>query len=71
MGRALEPARGFRFDSSGDAYGWTQGTDGRWHYAARGENGRLADLPVKALLSSLRSIATSQNIVFALTTNQT
>lgn len=69
-GRALEPARTFRFESSADAPGWFQGENGRWHYTLFVANGRLVDLPGRALLTGLRAIAAEHRGVFALTTNQ-
>jgi sulfite reductase (NADPH) hemoprotein beta-component len=69
-GHALEPAREFRFTSTGDPSGWERGPDGRWHYGVLIENGRLEDRAGRSLMSGLRSIATSHNGLFALTTNQ-
>jgi sulfite reductase (NADPH) hemoprotein beta-component len=70
LGHPLQPAREFHFESSGDRFGWVQGQDGRWHYTLFVENGRIIDRPGRALMSGLRSIATSHPAVFALTTNQ-
>jgi sulfite reductase (NADPH) hemoprotein beta-component len=70
LGWRLEPAREFRFDSSGDAYGWHQGEDGRWHYTLYIENGRVVDTPERRLMTGLREIAHIHKGVFALTTNQ-
>lgn len=70
MGRALGPPRPFHFESSGDRLGWHQGSDGRWHYTIYVENGRVGDSQGRRLLSALRSIASSHQGVFALTTNQ-
>jgi sulfite reductase (NADPH) hemoprotein beta-component len=70
LGKPLAAPRGFKFESSGDRFGWVQGSDGRWHYTLAVENGRLSDLPGRALMTGLRSIATSHTGVFALTTNQ-
>jgi sulfite reductase (NADPH) hemoprotein beta-component len=69
-GKPLEPAREFRFSTSGDHHGWLQGARGRWHYTIAVENGRLADTPGRALMSGLRSIASLHTGLFALTTNQ-
>ena len=70
MGRPLQPARPFVFESSADRYGWHQGEDGRWHYTLFIENGRIIDGPQRALMSGLREIAQLHTGVFALTTNQ-
>jgi sulfite reductase (NADPH) hemoprotein beta-component len=70
MGKPLGAAQGFRFESSGDRYGWLQGADGRWHYTLSIESGRVSDFKGRELMSGLRSIATSHTGLFALTTNQ-
>jgi sulfite reductase (NADPH) hemoprotein beta-component len=70
MGRPLQPARPFVFESSADRYGWHQGEDGRWHYTLFVENGRIVDGPQRTLMSGLREIAQLHAGVFALTTNQ-
>jgi sulfite reductase (NADPH) hemoprotein beta-component len=70
LGRALEPARPFRLDSSGDRPGWLQGSDGRWHYTLFVENGRVADFGERRLMSGLRAIASRHRGLFAVTTNQ-
>ena len=70
MGKPLQPPRGFRFESSGDRYGWLKGADGRWHYTLFVQNGRVSDLPDRPLMSGLRAIAQNHTGVFALTTNQ-
>jgi len=69
-GRPLQPARPFKFVSSGDHPGWIQSSNGRWHYTLAVENGRLSDFPNRSLLTGLRSIASSHTGLFALTTNQ-
>jgi sulfite reductase (NADPH) hemoprotein beta-component len=70
LGKPLEPARGFHFDSSGDRCGWHRGEDGRWHYTLFVENGRVADTLRQGLMSGLRAIAGVHRGIFALTTNQ-
>lgn len=70
LGRPLEAARPFEFETSADLYGWHEGADGRWHYTLFIENGRVCDLRDKALMSGLREIAKVHTGVFALTTNQ-
>jgi sulfite reductase (NADPH) hemoprotein beta-component len=75
LGKPLQPARNFQFASSGDHFGWQQGSDGRWHYTLFVENGRVADLPDGSpdrslLMSGLRAIAIAHPGIFALTTNQ-
>jgi sulfite reductase (NADPH) hemoprotein beta-component len=70
MGKPLEEARAFEFESSGDHYGWQQGADGHWHYTLFVEGGRVADTPRRAMMTGLREIASVHEGVFALTTNQ-
>ncbi|HTW37637.1 MAG TPA: assimilatory sulfite reductase (NADPH) hemoprotein subunit [Steroidobacteraceae bacterium] len=70
LGRALEPARPFRFESSGDRTGWSRGADGLAHYTVFVENGRIADSPHRRLLSGMRAIAARHRGVLALTPNQ-
>lgn len=70
LGKPLETARAFHFDSSGDRYGWIEGEDGLWHYTLFIENGRVADAPGRTLMTGLREIATLHQGVFSLTTNQ-
>jgi sulfite reductase (NADPH) hemoprotein beta-component len=69
-GRTLQAAREFQFESSADRPGWLQGPDGRWHYTLFVENGRIADLEHRRLMTGLRSVAAFHRCAFALTTNQ-
>lgn len=69
-GKALEPARDFKFETNSDRYGWQQGEDGRWHCTLLIRNGRIADTPEAPLMTALREIATQVPVMFALTTNQ-
>jgi len=70
LGKPLEAPRPFHFESSGDRYGWQQGSDGRWHYTLFIENGRVSDTKERTLMSGLREIAAAHDGIFALTTNQ-
>ena len=70
LGKQLEPARAFRFDSSGDPSGWHRGADGLYHHCVFVEGGRVRDLPGRKLMSGLRAIAALHRGVYALTTNQ-
>ncbi|MGE0563430.1 MAG: NADPH-dependent assimilatory sulfite reductase hemoprotein subunit [Pseudolabrys sp.] len=58
-GVKLEAPRPFKFTSTGDRYGWTQGDegDGRAHLTLYVQNGRLMDAPGRKQLSALRKIA--------------
>ncbi|MGH8218953.1 MAG: assimilatory sulfite reductase (NADPH) hemoprotein subunit [Steroidobacteraceae bacterium] len=70
LGSALEPARPFHLESSGDPMGWAQGADGRWHYTLFVENGRVTDLGARRLMTGLRAIAAQHRGLFCITTNQ-
>ncbi len=70
LGFALESARPYAFERSGDPFGWMQGDDGTWHYCLFVENGRVRDLPGRALLTGLRAVAEQHDGAFILTPNQ-
>ena len=57
LGWRLQAPRPFRFEHSGDSFGWVRGTDDRWHYTLFVENGRIADWPDYPLRTALREIA--------------
>jgi len=56
-GVQFQPARAFAFDHNGDRFGWTQGTDGRWHLTLSISAGRIADVDDATHLTGLREIA--------------
>ena len=66
----LEPARPYRFTTSGDTLGWADGEKGICHYTLRVENGRIHDLPNRRLLSGLHAIAELSVGRFIITANQ-
>ena len=70
LGWALEPARPYRFERSGDPYGWMQGDDGDWHFSLFVENGRIHDLPGRQLMTGLRRIAEVHQGALVITANQ-
>ncbi len=71
LGRKLENARPFSFNSTGDRYGWTESEDGRSHLTLFVENGRLRDIPGgPQWLTGLRAIAEIHDGDFRLTANQ-
>jgi sulfite reductase (NADPH) hemoprotein beta-component len=70
LGFALAPAEPFELTTQGDRYGWTRGDDGRWHLTIFIENGRVADLPGRALLTGMRRIAALHDGELRLTPNQ-
>src|SRR3546814_14200471 len=48
-GSALEAPRPFRFERTGDRYGWVRNPDGNWHLRLFIENGRVKAVPGHAL----------------------
>jgi len=58
------------FVGNGDVYGWQQDDSGAWHYTLFVQNGRVADIADRRLLSGLRRIATTHDGEFRLTPNQ-
>lgn len=70
LGSQLNPAREFRFEHSGDRFGWVEGYDGRWHYTLKIEAGRIADRGDVRALSGLRELASQHHGDLRLTANQ-
>lgn len=70
LGYKLGEPRPYHFDNSGDRYGWTRGTDGRWHYGLFVQNGRLRDAEGQPAKTGLREIAKIHTGDFRLTANQ-
>lgn len=62
----LESSRSYRFETSGDRYGWIRGNDGFWHYGFFVEGGKLVGKPK----ATLREIAQVHDGSFILTGNQ-
>ena len=56
-GVKLEPARPFRFTTSGDLYGWRRALDGKWFLTLFVETGRIKDTEGHRLKTALRLIA--------------
>ncbi len=69
-GVTLQPAKPFAFTSTGDRYGWSQGSDGRAHLTLYVVNGRLRDDAQARQLSALRQIAQIHEGDFRITPNQ-
>ena len=67
----LQPPRAFTFEHSGDRYGWTKQTDGRWQLTVFVENGRLLPAHRRGLEPIVRQYASdlrltpNQNLVIA------
>jgi sulfite reductase (NADPH) hemoprotein beta-component len=70
LGFPLEAARPFRFDHTGDRYGWVEDHAGRWHYTLFVENGRVKDTPERPMKAGLAAIARVHKGDFRLTANQ-
>ena len=66
LGHALAMARPVRFTATGDAPGWAEGQDGRWHLTIFVENGRLAG----RALDALDTLAATHPGEFIFTPNQ-
>ncbi|MCL7713149.1 assimilatory sulfite reductase (NADPH) hemoprotein subunit [Stenotrophomonas sp. CPCC 101365] len=69
-GVAFQPRRSRPFEHNGDRYGWTEGSDGRWHLTLSLPAGRIADLPGAPHLTALREIARIHAGEFRMTGNQ-
>ena len=69
-GVKLGEPRAYAFASTGDQYGWTESDDGRHHLTLFIENGRVHDLPGKAMMTGLRKIAEMHDGGIHLTANQ-
>jgi sulfite reductase (NADPH) hemoprotein beta-component len=70
-GVKLAAPRPFRFTSTGDRYGWSEGDGGRAHLTLFVENGRLRDAGAGAQqLSAVRRIAEIHDGDFRITPNQ-
>ncbi len=70
LGYALEPARPFNFEDTGDRYGWTKDHRGNWHCTLFIENGRVRDTPDRPMKTGLAEIAKIHVGDFRLTANQ-
>ncbi len=69
-GLSLGESRKFAFVGNGDVYGWQKDDAGHWHYTLFIENGRVADVGDRKLMSGLREIARIHVGDFRLTPNQ-
>ena len=70
LGFALEAPRPFEFTTTGDRFGWSEDTAGRWQLTLRIESGRVADRGDRRLRSGLARIAQVHRGHFRLTPNQ-
>lgn len=71
LGWELAPAREFKFESSGDRYGWSKNYDGTWNVTLFVRSGRIADTEdAGQVMTGLREIAKVLKGDFRLTANQ-
>jgi sulfite reductase (NADPH) hemoprotein beta-component len=70
-GFKLEPARAYKFTSTGDLYGWHKATDGKWFLTVFVETGRVKDVEGRRLKTALRQVAEKfPRLEFRLSANQ-
>jgi sulfite reductase (NADPH) hemoprotein beta-component len=69
-GFSFGAAKKFAFVGNGDVYGWQKDDAGTWHYTLFVENGRIADVENRRLMSGIRAIAEIHKGEFRLTPNQ-
>jgi Sulfite reductase, beta subunit (hemoprotein) len=70
LGWQLQPAREYRFEHTGDRYGWIKGKDNKWNLTLFIQSGRVKDLEGYKLKTALREIAKIHTGDFRLTANQ-
>jgi sulfite reductase (NADPH) hemoprotein beta-component len=70
LGWCLEAPRPFRFESTGDPFGWFQDREGNWHLTLFVMSGRVQDTEEARLMTALREIARRHDGDFRLTANQ-
>lgn len=71
MGFSLAPARPYAFKKRNDDFGWHADADGKWHYTAFVENGRLLDDEKNVLFkTAFLEIAKTGKADFRFTCNQ-
>ncbi|RIB01546.1 hypothetical protein C2G38_2127373 [Gigaspora rosea] len=70
LGYKLESPREYTFESNADRYGWTKGSNNKWHFGMYIENGVVKDSPGYLIRTGLREIAKVHKGDFRLTPNQ-
>jgi len=70
IGYKLGAPRAYTFDRTGDALGWRQSADKKWHLTAFVENGRLKDVPGQTARKAVREIADLGICEFVVSANQ-
>ncbi len=66
----LEDSRDYKFTSTGDRYGWVEGTNGKWNLGLFIEGGRIADVEDRTFKTGMLEIAKMHKGDFRLTANQ-
>lgn len=69
-GFELGEPRDYKFESTGDRYGWTEGINGKWNLTLFIQNGRVRDTGDFPMKTGLREIAKIHDGDFRLTANQ-
>ena len=70
IGYKLGAPRAYTFERTGDALGWRQSADKKWHLTAFVENGRLKDQPGHTARKAVREIADLGICEFVVSANQ-
>jgi len=70
LGYKLQDAREYKFSSTGDRYGWVEGTNGKWNLGLFIEGGRIVDKGKHLLKKGMLEIAKVHKGDFRLTANQ-
>jgi sulfite reductase (NADPH) hemoprotein beta-component len=71
VGHKLGAPKPFKFTSTGDVIGWSQGANKLWHLTLFVENGRIKDVPGHTMRKAFREIAeTHSDCPWVLTSNQ-
>jgi len=70
LGWPLQAARPFKFEESGDRFGWVEDQQSRWHLTLCILSGRIKDTPEIAWKTGLREIAQIHDGDFRLTASQ-
>lgn len=69
-GVTFQPEKSYRFEHTGDRYGWKQSHDGKFHLTLFIEGGRVADTESYQLKTALSVVAAIHDGDFRLTGNQ-
>ena len=70
LGYALEDPRDYKFTSTSDRYGWTEGSDGKWNLGLFIEGGRIVDRKDAKLKTGMLELCKVHKGEFRLTANQ-